>query len=401
MHVTHENGFLNVGASIGSYAYGQFVSVSDAIQEATDFYNRMNSNSISCFIDVEEVTTNDPDDLIPATQAFIDYLHSKGVTKVGLYTGQSFYHTYGLSAIQCDFKIIARYGSNTGTVEGSIKPDVACDLWQYTSKAIVSGFPNPIDAQKINGSKPLSYFQAAEPPDEPSGDNPPTVPNYSASTNYNTLVTGQVIGTDIDEDPLTYSKSRSPYNGIVVVQSNGNWSYTPNTGFIGSDSFKVLVSDGTGNSATSTVTITISPPSLNPDPISSVVYSQYLTTVDNLPIYNQPNQSSTVVYTIQNKYSVIYYMANSISGSFGQIKYINDQNVTYYGYVDLTKIDTEENINNNNQIPDPQYYVVVSGDSIYSIASSLSITIEQLKLLNGWTNQKSVILTVGQQIRYK
>jgi LysM repeat protein len=401
MHVTHETGCYNAGITPNSYAYAQYVSVNDAIVESNDFYNRMGSHSIACFIDVEEITTNDPDDLVPATQAFIDNLHSKGLTKVGLYSGQSFYNTNGLSAVNADFKVIARYGSNGGTIESSIKPNIACEIWQYTSTAVINGFPNPIDADVINGSKPLSYFLSADSPPPPTGDNPPTVPNYNAATNYNTQVSGQVIGSDVDGDPLTYSKSSNPYNGIVTVSSNGGWTYAPNTGFIGNDLFRVLVSDGTGNSATSTISITVNSPSVNPSPIAPVSYTKMFTVVSPSTIYSDQNTSSNQVVVIQDQYSVVYYQTGSLSsnGIWGYVKYIDNQNVSYYGWIQLANIKTQEEIDASQPDYSPAMYQVVDGDTLNSIAIANNTTVDNIKLLNGYRG--SVVITVGQSIRVK
>lgn len=395
MHETHETGCYNAGITPNSYAYAQYVSINDAITESNDFYNRMGNHSVACFVDVEEVTTDNPDDLIPATQAFIDNLHSKGLTKVGLYTGQSFYHTYGLSAINCDFKVIAKYGSNNGLISGSIKPDIACDLWQYSSKCVVSGFPNPIDGQVLNGSKTLDYFMINN-PDEPTGDNPPTVSNYNVTTEYNTQCSGQVIGSDIDGDPLSYSKSRSPYNGVVVVNIDGTWSYTPNTGYVGQDSFKVLVDDGTGNSATSSITIVVNSPSLNPTPVETLVYTQYLTINNSVPIYSESNVSSNLVTTIIDKYSIVWFATGQSQGLWAYIKYIDRNGVTYFGYVDLTKIDTLENIQQKNQYSS-EYHIVLSGETIESIASSYGLTKDQIMQLNGLRGAFSI--NVGQSLK--
>jgi phage minor structural protein len=140
----------------GHYAYAQYLNVNDAIQEAKDFWARSDKSAQFYVVDVEEVTTNNTSDLVPATQAFIDYLHSQGAKKVGLYSGDSFYKTNGLSKVKADFLWIARYGVNNGSP--STKPSVSCDLWQYTSAGSVSGISGNVDLNAINGSKSLTYF---------------------------------------------------------------------------------------------------------------------------------------------------------------------------------------------------------------------------------------------------
>lgn len=50
----------------------------------------------------------------------------------------------------------------------------------------------------------------------------------------------------------------SPTNGILILNNNGSFSYTPNTNFNGSDSFVFRVSDGNNLSNTATVSLSIS-----------------------------------------------------------------------------------------------------------------------------------------------
>ncbi|WP_062474967.1 tandem-95 repeat protein [Variovorax boronicumulans] len=87
----------------------------------------------------------------------------------------------------------------------------------------------------------------------------PTVPNYAQTTDEDTPVSGQVVGSDVDGDTLTYVKGSDPANGTVTVNADGTYTYTPNANFNGTDSFTVTVSDGHGGTTTSTVTVTIDP----------------------------------------------------------------------------------------------------------------------------------------------
>lgn len=91
----------------------------------------------------------------------------------------------------------------------------------------------------------------------PSENHPPTVPSYSVTTPMNTPVSGVVVGSDPDGDPLTYSLNTPPSHGSATVSSDGHWTYTPQNNYAGYDSFLVLVSDGRGGSAVSTINITV------------------------------------------------------------------------------------------------------------------------------------------------
>lgn len=97
------------------------------------------------------------------------------------------------------------------------------------------------------------------------GNRPPTTQSYSLVTNENIPVGGQVTGTDPDGDALTFSLNSVPTSGTAIVNPDGTYQYTPNTGFVGNDSFTVLVSDGFGGTAVSTIAITV----LNQPPIAN------------------------------------------------------------------------------------------------------------------------------------
>ena len=64
--------------------------------------------------------------------------------------------------------------------------------------------------------------------------------------------------TDPDGDALTAQLVSSPPNGTVALLSDGSFTYTPNAGFTGDDSFSYTASDGS-LSSTATVTITVIP----------------------------------------------------------------------------------------------------------------------------------------------
>src|SRR5581483_3722553 len=77
---------------------------------------------------------------------------------------------------------------------------------------------------------------------------------------------------DQDGDSITLQSSpvSAPSNGSVTLASDGSFSYTPNSGYSGTDSFTYQIDDGTGRSATATVTITIT----SSQPSASTLYFQ-------------------------------------------------------------------------------------------------------------------------------
>ena len=63
--------------------------------------------------------------------------------------------------------------------------------------------------------------------------------------------------TDTDSPTLTATLGTGPTNGALVLNSDGTFTYRPNAGFTGTDTFTYSVSDGTTTSNLATVTITV------------------------------------------------------------------------------------------------------------------------------------------------
>ena len=74
--------------------------------------------------------------------------------------------------------------------------------------------------------------------------------------------------TDADGDTLTYTKVAGPSHGTATVDLNdGSWSYTPNANYNGPDSFTFRANDGTVNSTTVAMSITVD--AVNDAPVCS------------------------------------------------------------------------------------------------------------------------------------
>ena len=85
----------------------------------------------------------------------------------------------------------------------------------------------------------------------------PVVNDTSVNVDEDNTLTGTLTATDADGDTLTFSKAGNPAHGTVTVSSNGSYTYTPAANYNGSDSFTFKVNDGTVDSSTATVLITV------------------------------------------------------------------------------------------------------------------------------------------------
>lgn len=85
---------------------------------------------------------------------------------------------------------------------------------------------------------------------------PPSVSNVSLTIDEDKDGTGTITATDSEGDTLSYEVSENTQNGILTLNTDGTFTYTPNADYFGSDSAKILVSDGT-NTVSITVSISI------------------------------------------------------------------------------------------------------------------------------------------------
>ena len=84
----------------------------------------------------------------------------------------------------------------------------------------------------------------------------PVADEQAVSTTQDTPIAITLTGSDVESSTLTYIVGSNPSNG--TLSGNGaTRSYTPNSGYFGSDSFTFLVNDGVANSILATVSITV------------------------------------------------------------------------------------------------------------------------------------------------
>ncbi len=127
----------------------------------------------------------------------------------------------------------------------------------------------------VNSADALVSVQVAGPVNHAPIANPANI-----SVVLNTLYSGTLTGSDADGNVLTFTAgSTSAAHGTVVINTNGGFTYTPNTGYTGSDSFSFKVNDGTTNSADATISVQVAPantaPVATPASINVVLNTQY------------------------------------------------------------------------------------------------------------------------------
>ena len=101
--------------------------------------------------------------------------------------------------------------------------------------------------------------------------------NDSYSVNENTVLSVAAKGvlandTDADGDTLTAVLASGSAHGALTLNADGSFSYTPATGYSGTDRFTYRAFDGTAYSNIATVNLTINIP-VNASLIRDAVFS--------------------------------------------------------------------------------------------------------------------------------
>ena len=123
------------------------------------------------------------------------------------------------------------------------------------------------------------------------------ITNDAVSTSENTAVSFNVLANDTFENAgATVSSITQPANGTVTIGSGGQLTYTPNTSYLGSDTFTYTVTSG-GVTETATVTVNIN--NVNDD-VQTAVPPAQTTNEDTAVVFSNVNGNAIVVTDLDN-----------------------------------------------------------------------------------------------------
>lgn len=111
-------------------------------------------------------------------------------------------------------------------------------------------------------SASLACGEGGAPPDSPdagAGNTAPVAADADVVTAEDTPFEGALSATDADGDALSYALAVGPQHGVITVQNEGGFTYTPNQDYNGPDSFTFVASDGSDLSNKGRVSITVTP----------------------------------------------------------------------------------------------------------------------------------------------
>ncbi|MEM7128868.1 MAG: Ig-like domain-containing protein [Chloroflexota bacterium] len=151
--------------------------------------------------------------------------------------------------------ISATDGTNGTTIHTS-------DMITYTPNAMFSGL-DTFTYIISDGEGGRSSASVTITVNATTVNQPPVAMDDFATVDAGLLLTGTtVLGNDSDPDgnPLIALLQTNVSHGILNLNENGTYTYMPNSGFSGTDTFTYVASDGTDYSSSATVTITVNPP---------------------------------------------------------------------------------------------------------------------------------------------
>ena len=153
-------------------------------------------------------------------------------------------------------------GGGDDTLVGGLGEDVAvfsgvASGYQITSDGVQTTVTDTDGSNGDEGTDTLSGIEVLRFAD---GDlYVPIALDGTASLAEDGTVNGRFAASDVETlvGSLTYALYEAANDGTAIVNANGTYSYTPDGGFSGSDSFRYRVIDGDGMSTVATVSIDV------------------------------------------------------------------------------------------------------------------------------------------------
>ncbi|MCA9924865.1 MAG: cadherin-like domain-containing protein, partial [Anaerolineales bacterium] len=154
-----------------------------------------------------------------------------------------------------DFRL-SDMGPDGNPGHGAFRPGVACQTGTAQCLIVWDGDD---DIPPLTGDEFEIFGQLI------GSNNPPLASPDSYTTPTDTTLSIAVPGvlandSDADGDPLHAVLVSGVANGSLNLSEDGAFTYTPDTGFIGTNSFTYLINDGLNNSDPATVTIVVAEP---------------------------------------------------------------------------------------------------------------------------------------------
>ncbi|MCF2949176.1 cadherin-like domain-containing protein [Paraglaciecola aquimarina] len=111
----------------------------------------------------------------------------------------------------------------------------------------------------------------------PDKNYPPSAIDASFVTQTDMPINGSVEGADPENNMLVFALEQDASNGMLTLNHDGSFTYTPSLEFTGADEFSFSVSDGKNPAVTGTATITVEMRQIKFSNLSREAFSQSAT----------------------------------------------------------------------------------------------------------------------------
>jgi WD40 repeat protein len=227
----------------------------------------------------------------------------------------------------------------------------------------------------------------------------PVANDGSFSTNEGSSITEAFPASDADGDALTYTQVSNPSNGLVVFGGPGfslpyfAFMYLPNSNYHGSDSFTYKANDGTTDSGTGTITITINPvndaPSFTASNPSAINEDAGTKTISNWASFTagpSNEDSQTATYTVSNISKNSLFSTQPSVNSSGTLTYTPAANAHGSSTFDVTVKDNGGTANGGVDTSTTQTFTI----TIQSINDQPSFTASNPSAINEDAGTKTI-----------
>ncbi|MDP1834405.1 MAG: Ig-like domain-containing protein, partial [Chlamydiales bacterium] len=166
----------------------------------------------------------------------------------------------------------------------------------------------------------------------PVNDAPLAVSDNFSGTEDN-QISDNVLGndSDVENDSLTVTLDTGPVNGVVVLNPDGTFTYTPNSNYFGPDSFSYTLSDGSLTS-TATVNLDITPANDAPTAVNDAFSGPEDSAISGNVLTNDSDLDSATLTTTLNTGPLHGSVIVNLDGSFTynpDLNYVGSDTFSY------------------------------------------------------------------------
>ena len=167
---------------------------------------------------------------------------------------------------------------------------------------------------------------------------PPIANDMNISTPKNFDIIFDLDATDLDGDSISKSIISQPSNGSLLPGTALQYTYFPNDGFFGTDSFTYKVNDGTTDSDEKTVSISVFELIKWIGPVKDLYYQNFVQNdnKDNYLLIRDPDNSQSMLIEFDDNLEIINSTTyNEVDYFTTFAKYHNTFILTDFGYVGI------------------------------------------------------------------